>query len=134
MGAMLLSQPIPTPAPPLEREGRKQRFASEWVDICALDDIAPLGSRVIERPGAGSIALFRAADDTVFALADRCPHKGGPLSQGLVHGHRVTCPLHNWTIELASGTAIAPDVGCANRFDVRVDDGRVMLSAAALAE
>ena len=105
----------------------------QFVDICALDDIAPLGSRVIDRPGAPSIAVFRAVDDTVFALLDRCPHKGGPLSQGIVHGHRVTCPLHNWTIELASGNAVAPDLGCAKRFDVRVERGRVLLSAEAWA-
>jgi nitrite reductase (NADH) small subunit len=103
-----------------------------FIDICALDDIAPLGSRIVARPGAPDIALFRAADDAVFALLDRCPHKGGPLSQGIVHGHRVTCPLHNWTIELASGTALAPDQGCANRFEVRVEGGRVLLDARAL--
>jgi putative acetyltransferase len=105
----------------------------EFIDICALTDIAPLGSRVIARAG-GNVALFRAADDHVFALLDRCPHKGGPLSQGIVHGHRVTCPLHNWTIELESGAAVAPDQGCARRFEVRVLDGRVLLSAAALGD
>jgi nitrite reductase (NADH) small subunit len=109
------------------------RGEAEWLDICALDDIAPLGSRVVERPGAASIALFRAADDAVFALLDRCPHKGGPLSQGIVFGHRVTCPLHNWTIELANGGAVAPDKGCARRFDVKVEGGRVLLEARALA-
>jgi putative acetyltransferase len=103
----------------------------QFIDICALDDIAPLGSRVVARPGAAPIAVFRAADDTVFAVLDRCPHKGGPLSQGIVHGHRVTCPLHNWTIELASGEAAAPDRGCVRRFEIRVEGGRVLLSAAA---
>jgi len=105
---------------------------SQFVDVCALDDIAPLGSRIVARPDLANIALFRAADDTVFALLDRCPHKGGPLSQGIVFGHRVTCPLHNWTIELASGEAVAPDHGCVNRFNVRVERGRVLLDARAL--
>ncbi|WAO18925.1 nitrite reductase small subunit NirD [Pseudomonas aeruginosa] len=97
-----------------------------WLDICALDEINPLGSRVVAGP-KGDIAIFRAADDQVFALDDRCPHKGGPLSQGLIYGKRVVCPLHNWQIELESGEAVAPDQGCAHRHPVRVENGRVLL-------
>ncbi|HHX6488820.1 nitrite reductase small subunit NirD [Pseudomonas aeruginosa] len=97
-----------------------------WLDICALDEINPLGSRVVAGP-KGDIAIFRAADDQVFALDDRCPHKGGPLSQGLIYGKRVACPLHNWQIELESGAAVAPDQGCAHRHPVRVENGRVLL-------
>ncbi|MDF5797658.1 nitrite reductase small subunit NirD [Pseudomonas aeruginosa] len=97
-----------------------------WLDICALDEINPLGSRVVAGP-KGDIAIFRAADDRVFALDDRCPHKGGPLSQGLIYGKRVACPLHNWQIELESGEAVAPDQGCAHRHPVRVENGRVLL-------
>ncbi|HBP6038527.1 TPA: nitrite reductase small subunit NirD [Pseudomonas aeruginosa] len=97
-----------------------------WLDICALDEINPLGSRVVAGP-KGDIAIFRAADDQIFALDDRCPHKGGPLSQGLIYGKRVACPLHNWQIELESGEAVAPDQGCAHRHPVRVENGRVLL-------
>ncbi|HGN0502694.1 TPA: nitrite reductase small subunit NirD [Pseudomonas aeruginosa] len=97
-----------------------------WLDICALDEINPLGSRVVAGP-KGDIAIFRAADDQVFALDDRCPHKGGPLSQGLIYGKRVACPLHNWQVELESGEAVAPDQGCAHRHPVRVENGRVLL-------
>lgn len=97
-----------------------------WLDICALDEINPLGSRVVAGP-KGDISIFRAADDQVFALDDRCPHKGGPLSQGLIYGKRVACPLHNWQIELESGEAVAPDQGCAHRHPVRVENGRVLL-------
>ncbi|EPO8346226.1 nitrite reductase small subunit NirD [Pseudomonas aeruginosa] len=97
-----------------------------WLDICALDEINPLGSRVVAGP-KGDIAIFRAADDQVFALDDRCPHKGGPLSQGLIYGKRAACPLHNWQIELESGEAVAPDQGCAHRHPVRVENGRVLL-------
>ncbi|MGU1799626.1 nitrite reductase small subunit NirD [Pseudomonas aeruginosa] len=97
-----------------------------WLDICALDEINPLGSRVVAGP-KGDIAIFRAADDQVFALDDRCPHKGGSLSQGLIYGKRVACPLHNWQIELESGEAVAPDQGCAHRHPVRVENGRVLL-------
>ncbi|HDY9675615.1 TPA: nitrite reductase small subunit NirD [Pseudomonas aeruginosa] len=97
-----------------------------WLAICSLDEINPLGSRVVAGP-KGDIAIFRAADDQVFALDDRCPHKGGPLSQGLIYGKRVACPLHNWQIELESGEAVAPDQGCAHRHPVRVENGRVLL-------
>lgn len=105
---------------------------SDWIDVCAVDDIPVSGARVVQRQAGGDVALFRCGDDKVFALLDRCPHKGGPLSQGIVFGERVACPLHNWTIELASGNAAAPDVGCARRFSVRVEAGRVFLDRAEL--
>jgi nitrite reductase (NADH) small subunit len=98
-----------------------------WLDICALEEINPLGSRIVAGP-KGDIAIFRTASDEVFALDDRCPHKGGPLSQGLVYGKRVACPLHNWQIELDSGEAVAPDVGCAHRHAAKVENGRVLLT------
>lgn len=100
--------------------------AAAWVDVGGLDDIRPLGSRIV-RTGEGDIAVFRAADDTVFALYDRCPHKAGPLSQGIVHGRSVTCPLHAWVIDLASGEAAAPDKGCAHSVAVRLDGTRILL-------
>jgi nitrite reductase (NADH) small subunit len=106
---------------------------AEWIPICRVDDIPVLGARRVAREQGAEVAVFRAADDHVFALLDRCPHKGGPLSQGIVFGHSVACPLHNWTIELASGEARAPDVGCAARFAVRIVDGVVQLDAAELA-
>jgi nitrite reductase (NADH) small subunit len=98
-----------------------------WIEICALGDIPPRGSRVVQTE-RGQIALFRTADDEVFALDNRCPHKGGPLSEGIVHGHQVTCPLHNWVIGLADGEAQGADEGCVRRFPVRLEDGRVFLN------
>jgi nitrite reductase (NADH) small subunit len=90
-----------------------------------LDDIPRLGARVI-RTAHGDVAVFRTSTDEVFALEDRCPHKGGPLSQGIVFGQRVSCPLHGWTVELADGCAVAPDRGCAKRFAVKVEsDGTI---------
>jgi len=100
---------------------------SDWIEIGGLDDIPRLGARVVTTPD-GDIAVFRTADDEVFALRDRCPHKGGPLSQGIVHGHKVTCPLHNWNLALDSGLAVAPDEGCAASFPVRVEGDRIYLS------
>ena len=99
---------------------------SSWIEIGALKDIPRLGSRVV-RTASGDIAVFRTENDEVFALDDRCPHKGGPLSQGIVFGRHVACPLHNWQIGLADGQAVAPDVGCAGSFAVKVEEGLVYL-------
>jgi len=97
-----------------------------WVTVGSLDDIPRQGARVVAT-ARGDVALFRTLDDAVFAVDDRCPHKGGPLSQGIVHGHAVTCPLHSWVIDLESGEAAAPDRGCVHRLPVRVEGGRVLL-------
>ena len=103
-----------------------------WIEVCRVDDIPRLGARQVRRADGDFLALFRNAEDEVFALLDRCPHKGGPLSQGIVFGRSVACPLHNWTIALDNGRAAAPDEGCARHFPVRVDDGRVYLQRSAL--
>ncbi|MBW8844239.1 MAG: nitrite reductase small subunit NirD [Burkholderiales bacterium] len=99
----------------------------DWTRICALQDIPVLGSRRVQRPAGIDVALFRSADDEVFALLDRCPHKGGPLSQGIVFGKHVACPLHNWTIGLTDGSAREPDEGCTPAFSVKLDGGEVFL-------
>ena len=105
----------------------------DWKLICRVDDIPVLGARRVRRPAGTDVAVFRTADDRVFALLDRCPHKGGPLSQGIVFGEHVACPLHNWAISLVDGEARAPDIGCATRFAVRVDNGEVSLLASEIA-
>jgi nitrite reductase (NADH) small subunit len=103
-----------------------------WIDLCAVDEVPPLGARIVQRaPGVADVAIFRAGDGRLFALEDRCPHRGGPLSQGIVAGTRVTCPLHGWTIELASGEAVAPDTGATRRFELRIEGGRVLIECAA---
>lgn len=104
-----------------------KRLEQPWIDVGSIDEIPRRGARVIETD-RGSIALFRTSDDCVFAIDDRCPHLGGPLSQGIVHGARVTCPLHAWTIELDSGRASAPDVGCTMTYGVKVVAGIVYLA------
>ena len=106
---------------------------SDWKVICRVDDIPVLGSRRVKRAKGLDVAVFRNDQDQVFALLDRCPHKGGPLSQGIVFGTSVACPLHNWTIDLAGGCAKAPDEGCTPRFAVKVDDGIVHLDTQELA-
>ena len=102
---------------------------AQWKPICRLDDIPVLGARRVNRSEGHAVAIFRNAEDKVFALLDRCPHKGGPLSQGIVFGESVACPLHNWTIGLADGCAKAPDAGCTQRFAVKLDGDQVFLDA-----
>jgi nitrite reductase (NADH) small subunit len=100
-----------------------------WTKICRVEDIPVLGSRRVARDQGLDVAVFRNDADEVFALLDRCPHKGGPLSQGIVFGTSVACPLHNWTIGLCDGQAQAPDEGCTPRFEVKVESGVVFLNA-----
>lgn len=106
---------------------------TNWLSVCRVEDIPLLGARRVERARGVAVALFRTADDHVFALLDRCPHKGGPLSQGIVAGDGVACPLHGWTISFADGRARAPDEGATPTFDCRVEDGVVMLDEQQLA-
>lgn len=107
-----------------------------WVAVCRVDNILPLGSRRIRRPewpDAAPVALFRTSDGEVHALLDRCPHQGGPLSQGLVFGKAVACPLHHWTLDLRTGCAREPDEGRTPRFEVQIREGQVLLLACELA-
>ncbi len=104
-----------------------------WKKICHVEDIPVLGARRVARDRGLDVAVFRNDADEVFALLDRCPHKGGPLSQGIVFGQQVACPLHNWTIGLCDGMAHAPDEGCTPRFVVKVEAGVVHLDADELA-
>ena len=106
---------------------------NDWQVICRVEDIPVLGARRVARERGMDVAVFRNDADQVFALLDRCPHKGGPLSQGIVFGTSVACPLHNWTIGLEDGAAKAPDEGCTQRFSCRVQDGQVLLDPVELA-
>ncbi|MFV0681311.1 nitrite reductase small subunit NirD [Ottowia sp.] len=107
--------------------------ATDWKAICRIDDIPVLGARRVSRARGLDVALFRTSQDEVFALLDRCPHKAGVLSQGIVFGQHVACPMHNWAIGLADGRARAPDEGCTPHFNVKVEQGVVHLDAAQLA-
>lgn len=97
---------------------------SDWTEIGKIDDIPLLGARVVETT-KGNIAIFRTDGDQLFAINDKCPHKNGPLSQGIVHGTKVACPLHNWNIELKTGEAVAPDKGCVTRYPIKNENGIV---------
>ncbi len=99
----------------------------KWKKVCALDEIPRLGSRAVHCV-KGELAIFRTAADEVFALLDKCPHKGGALSQGLVAGKVVTCPMHSWKIQLENGEAVAPDKGCAKTYPTKVEGGMVWIA------
>ena len=100
---------------------------SNWIEIGSIGDIPRLGSRVVDN-GGKEIAIFRTAEDNIFALRNKCPHKNGPLSEGIVHGNKVACPLHNWNIDLASGEAQAPDKGCTRKYEVKLDGEKILLA------
>lgn len=102
-----------------------------WIDIGALDDVPKRGARVI-KTAKGCVAVFRTGDDQVFAMNDSCPHKGGPLSEGIVHGHSVTCPLHNWVFSLETGMAQGADEGQVETYALQVENGRILLDGAGL--
>ncbi len=103
----------------------------DWVTIGVVSDIPVEGARVV-RTAFGDIAVFRTAAGEVHAIDNRCPHRGGPLSEGIVHGDTVTCPLHNWVISLKTGEAQGADSGCVRTFPIKVEGGVVLLAAAAL--
>ena len=102
-------------------------MTGDWLDIGWVDEIPVRGSRTVQVTGGEDIAVFRTGDGAVHALVDRCPHKGGRLSQGIVHGGAVACPLHNLRIALATGVALGAEEGCTPVVPVRVSGGRVLI-------
>ena len=104
---------------------------SNWIDIAALEAIPQRGARLIKTMH-GCVAVFRTGTDEVYALDNACPHKAGPLADGIVHGASVTCPLHNWVISLETGKAQGADEGQVNTYPARIEDGRILLDAAFL--
>ena len=105
----------------------------DWIPVARKSEIPMLGARVVHGATAGPSARRSARTNIPTPVLDRCPHKGGPLSQGIVAGHAVTCPLHAWTIGLEDGRAHAPDEGCARRYSVRCEGDEVFLARAELA-
>jgi nitrite reductase (NADH) small subunit len=104
----------------------------EWVDIGSVGDILPQSARVVRTP-QGDVAVFRTAADSYYAIDNRCPHRGGPLSEGIVHGDAVTCPLHNWVISLATGRSLGADNACVATVPIKAEAGRLFLAQRPLA-
>lgn len=105
-------------------------MSKQWIAVGQVDDIPALGARLVNS-AKGQIAIFKAQDGTIFALHNRCPHRQGPLSEGIVHGHKVTCPLHNWVIDLETGQAQAPDNGCTPTVPLKIENGVIHLELSA---
>ena len=101
-----------------------------WIDVGSIEDVPLRGARLVKTP-LGCIALFRTDETEVFAASNSCPHKGGPLSEGIIHGQKVTCPLHNWVFDLNTGAALDED-GQIDTFPVRVEAGRILLDGHAV--
>lgn len=104
---------------------------ADWVDIGGIDDVPLRGARIVKSP-FGCMAVFRTAENEAYAIEDKCPHKGGPLSQGIVHGKSVTCPLHNWVISLETGKAQGADSGAVRTFSLKIEKGRILVDRATL--
>jgi len=102
-----------------------------WIDIAALTDIPKRGGRVV-KTSQGCVAIFRTHDDRVFAIDDACPHQKGSLSEGLVHGSAVTCPLHSWVVDLETGLAQGADQGGVTTYEISVEGGRIRLDPSRL--
>ena len=98
----------------------------QWLDVCGVEDVPLRGARCL-RVEEQEIGVFRSVSGEFFALENRCPHKQGPLSEGIVHDTAVTCPLHNWVIDLESGMARGNDVGQVRTYQTQVTEGRVLL-------
>jgi nitrite reductase (NADH) small subunit len=105
----------------------------QWIAIGQISDIPQRGARCINTPH-GKVAVFRTGDDRIFAIDDHCPHKGGPLSQGIVHGASVTCPLHNWVISLETGKAQGADEGSVRTIPLKVENGTIYIESGAAVE
>ncbi len=103
-----------------------------WFDVGPVAAVPQRGARTVRTPRT-EIAVFRTASNEIFALENKCPHKGGPLSEGIVHGRKVACPLHNWIINLEDGEATGADRGCAKKFPVKIENGRIYIDMSALA-
>ncbi len=104
----------------------------KWVEIGQVSDIPRRGARCVNTP-QGKVAVFRTFDDRIFALEDHCPHRGGPLSQGIVHDAAVTCPLHSWVINLETGEVKGPDEGLVKTISVRVESGTIFIACGTFA-
>ena len=102
-------------------------MTGEWLDIGEVSQVSPGNARTLPVQGGEEIAVFHTLDNQFYALINKCPHKAGPLSEGIVHGHVVTCPLHNWNISLKTGEALGEDSGCVPTIPLRVDAGRIYL-------
>ncbi len=101
--------------------------SSEWVRVTTCESIPLREGRVVSLHGR-EIAVFNLGD-RFLALENRCPHRGGPLADGIVAGDKVVCPLHARKVCLTSGKmeTSLEELACVQTFPARVLDGHVDL-------
>lgn len=90
------------------------------IKIGHISEIESMRSRVITIEDT-EIALFKLSTGEIKAIENKCPHKGGKLSEGILCDHHVFCPLHDWKINLNDGLVQKPDEGCVVSFRVEAD-------------
>ncbi|MFW7381538.1 MAG: nitrite reductase small subunit NirD [Oligoflexus sp.] len=99
----------------MKREDKKN-----WYLIGTIHDIPRQGAQLLQF-GDRQLGIFRTYQDEFYAINAQCPHAGGPLTEGLIHGHYVSCPLHDWTINLKTGICQAPDEGQVSCYPLLID-------------
>ncbi len=100
---------------------------SNWIKIIQVEDVPVMGSRKVV-VGDDEIVIFKTRDESIFAVNNVCPHKQGKLSEGLVHDHMVTCPMHNWDIDLETGVVKDEDNSCTKKYETKVEEGVIYLA------
>jgi nitrite reductase (NADH) small subunit len=98
-----------------------------WIRVAPASSIPLREGRAVQL-GDRDIALFNLGD-RFLAVDNRCPHKGGPLADGIVAGDTVVCPLHAWKVCLESGGVVRPagERACVHSYETRIDDDLVLV-------
>ncbi len=113
-------------------------MSMKWQMICREDEVPLHGGRTVvigntesNSDGETEVALFKLSTSETVAIENKCPHKGGPLSMGIVSGKTVLCPLHNTRINLISGTPepACNEMGTARVYEVKSEDGMIWLKS-----
>lgn len=100
---------------------------ARWMRVTDCRNIPPREGRAV-RVGGREVAIFNLGD-RFLAIKNRCPHKGGPLADGIVCGAKVVCPLHAWSVNLECGSVGQPgdSRACVQTFPTRIENGVVLL-------
>lgn len=97
-----------------------------WIAVININEIPSMGSRVLYYKDE-EIAIFKTKNDSIHAISNLCPHKKGKLSEGLVHEEMVTCPLHNWDIDLNTGEAKGEDCDCTTTYETMIKEDLIYI-------
>ena len=98
----------------------------KWYPVPGAESIPPREGRKVKHKDL-EVALFNVGDG-YLAVDNRCPHKQGPLADGILSGKNVFCPLHNWKISLESGCALSGGQGQVKTYPVKVVGGNICIA------